>query len=283
MSVLTSAVTALEASFGLAAPPTICAIEFAMDFYLSPGSTDREGKELAARLARRLYTGDRRPRQVGGGTNNATVFVGGDVEIVADATTYYGHRTDDVHHKVYWKEKDCGLFIPPAARRARVEVRVSGDALLGMGLRQIRDLGAANLRKLLSPQFRFRHVRHDFDEEPGTACYGLMGRAGISESRGMASFEGFRRTRRGRKNKYPRVLAADRFMTRRVGDALDGLTMRLTKKVGAARGVWATRHPVVSPMASVIDDYATDRSSLLTTSTNTRTDAFPFTSPLKAV
>jgi len=266
LSVLTDVVGALDASFGLASPPLIRAIEFAMDLYPPLGATDREGGDLTVQLARRLFTGARKPRQIGPGTNYVTVFVDhGDAKIVADATTYFGHRIDDLHHKVYWKEKDCGAAIDQSARRARVEVRVSGAVLLKMGLRKVSDLASANFRKLLAAHFRFRRARQMGNAEgTGGAVHGLLERAGVGESHGMSSFEAYRRTRRGRVNKYSKMTQADRFMTRRVGDALDGLTDRFTEKVGEERLVASSSMKAVCPMYSVIADCTCASRNLVT-------------------
>lgn len=250
MSVLYELVSSLERAFVLAAPPTIRAIEFAVDFYLPAGSTDTEGAYLTAHLANRLYTGGRRARQLGRGTGNKTVHVDhADVHIVPDATTYFGHRSDDLNHKVYWKEKDCGVAIDESARRARVEVRVSGDVLLEMGLKAVADLASENFRKLLAHHFRFRRARQMSNPEcTSSPFHGLLEKAGVGESHGMSSFDAYRRTRRGRLNKHSKLTQADRFMTRRVGDALDGLTDRLTKKSGDERRVTSFSMDIVFPI-----------------------------------
>lgn len=69
----------------------------------------------------------------------------------------YGHRTDPVQVKAYYKKTDCRRRLSPVAWRARVEVALRREGLLAHGLSTLADLQVFRFRKELSGYFR--HVK----------------------------------------------------------------------------------------------------------------------------
>lgn len=75
----------------------------------------------------------------------------------ANGQQLHGHRASPVQTKAYGKKMDQRAALTPAAWRARIEVRLSGDGLRFHNLANLSDLMGFRYRKALMPSLR--HVR----------------------------------------------------------------------------------------------------------------------------
>ena len=66
----------------------------------------------------------------------------------------HGHKSDDAQVKCYLKYRDQGKPLPETKWVARVEARLTGQALITHGLLDVSDLNGFAYRKRLAPYFR---------------------------------------------------------------------------------------------------------------------------------
>lgn len=154
-----------SARYPLAHEPEIVAIEVACDFWHT-GEVERDVSTIAMtyRLQSSLLTDGDSPRQFdpakGSRGENRYMDVAG-----ARLDPHLNYRVgnerirnrpaDDVVWQCYWKRTDNKQPLPPNEWRARVEVRLQGDALKSTGLVKLADLDGFKFTNL-APFFRFR-------------------------------------------------------------------------------------------------------------------------------
>ena len=158
---LTLCVAAIEADYPFVTAPTIHGIEVACDFYHKGPETTRV-RELVAmsyRLQSSLFAPSAtKPRQFDPtlGAVGANRFMDEGTRLDPTLNFHIGNEWDGLMWQVYFKQTDNKLTMKDRKRwRARVEVRIKGETLQGLGLRFLSDLDGYNFAKLM-PHFRFR-------------------------------------------------------------------------------------------------------------------------------
>jgi hypothetical protein len=147
---LDALLTELDTKYGLAATPTLTAIEVSIDFY----HEDADNSALAS-LTERLMLSlapsvIENPRIVGEDWNYAAGLIPSRKVIDATKTLYIGNRNDDLMWRVYWKQTDETFLgedgkrvakpLPHEQYRVRVEVQIQGKALADLNLIKVTDL-----------------------------------------------------------------------------------------------------------------------------------------------
>lgn len=223
---LSKALAEFAKRYPLTHEPEIVAIEVACDF-LHTGEVERDAATCAMtyRLQSSLLTDGTKPRQFDPEIGKPRFMDAAGKRLDPLLNYREGNEWDDVAWQCYWKRTDNKQPLPSNEWRARVEVRLQGDALRDIGLSKLADLDGYRFTNL-TPFFRFRTPIDPVTQAKGDqfklAAITINRRLkDATPERGLHSFRSVgRRDKKQRPRSESSHLQADDELQRAVKDAL---------------------------------------------------------------
>ncbi|KXS31511.1 MAG: Uncharacterized protein AWT59_2378 [Candidatus Gallionella acididurans] len=231
----------LDEKYGLAAAPTLRALEVSIDFFHKTA----DSLALQAMTERLMVSATPstilNPRIIGENYDFSGGVMPRRSAISATKTLYIGNKHDDEMWRVYWKRTDETFIgedgirvpkpLPQSEYRSRVEVRLKGKVLEKLNLISATDLRGFSYERLHSAGF-FKFARRDhrsgliFTNPYSIAAAKSLG---VDDDSPACVLNGFgRKDNRGRVRQLSRHLVTDTELTEASRHALRRLTQRFS-------------------------------------------------------